>query len=166
MRLLGISFWFAIRSLGSKNMDWRGNCVPCVELDEKSEERRDVGLLNLTESAGEVGLQQSFFLGRRGVEKAKSRHKNFTTQGLNRITNTYSHCALHHAWNCHIKQQPPGLSFHIAMMLLSWSRIQANPTLHAGFLLPAWLLLFGRVVESRMPPWPELPWKPAVPALA
>lgn len=52
---------------------------PCVELDEKSEERRDVGLLNLTESAGEVGLQQSFSWGRRGVEKAKSLPHNTKT---------------------------------------------------------------------------------------
>lgn len=51
-------------------MNWWGNCAGS-ELDERSGERRDVGLLNLMEGAGEVGLQQSFF-GRRGVEKAKS----------------------------------------------------------------------------------------------
>lgn len=57
-------------------MDWRGNCVPCVELNEKSEERRDVGLLNLTESAGEVGLRQSFFWGGGGLKK-QSHDTNF-----------------------------------------------------------------------------------------
>lgn len=53
---------------------------PCVELDEKSEERRDVGLLNLTESAGEVGLQQSFSWGGGGGLKKQSHCR--TTQKL------------------------------------------------------------------------------------
>lgn len=50
-----------------------------MELDEKSEERRDVGLLNLTKS----GAATKFFWGGGGVEKTKSPPhdtKNFITQ--------------------------------------------------------------------------------------